>query len=265
LSQSWFKENGTKIKRLSRILEGLAQFKSDGIPLPAGLSEAVLTRDFNFHRCLDMYGLEDTSEEDGYLQTENHNWMLAKGLSQKLVERQRFIKAAWLKAGGLPQCWFRENVTKKMKLTHILKGLAQFKSDVVPLPAGLPEAALDKDFNFHRCLDMFGLTTGMPSPEGIPETALTLIWSKEEFHKESKQRLVERLRVIKAAWIEGGGLPQNWFNENGRKVMILSCIYKGLAQFKPDVVPLPAGLPEATLAKNFNFHNCLDIFGRKGT
>ena len=298
LPQSWFNENGTKIMKLSRILEGLAQFKSDVVPLPAGLPVAALVKDFNFHRCLDKFGLKSTLEDknadvkcihDGFAKFKS-DWMpLPEGLpktaitfmwskekfhresKQRLVERLKVIKTAWIKGGGLPQKWFNEKGTKRMKLSRILEGLAQFKSDVVPLPAGLAEATLVKDFNFHRCLDMFGLKSTleennadvkyiheelaqfksdwMPLPEGLPETAITLIWSKEKFHRESKQRLVERLKVIKTAWIKGGGSPQNWFNENGTKMVTLSRILEGLTQFKSNFVPLPSGLPEATLGK----------------
>ena len=82
---------------------------------------------------------------------------------------------------------------------------------------------------------------------------------------ESVLRLGERLKVIKIAWIKGGGLPQSWFKLNGTKKMKLSRIHEGLTQFKSDGLPLPAGLPEAVLAKDFNFHRCLDIVNSKAS
>ena len=210
-----------------------------------GLPETARIKNFDFHICLNMFGMKGTLERVGHLLPEKLTlsksiWSkerLHQESKQRLVERLKIIKAAWLQGGGLPQSWFNENGTKIMKLSRILEGLAQFKSDVVPLPAGLPVAALVKDFNFHRCLDIFGLKSTledknadvkcihdgfakfksdwMPLPEGLPKTAITFMWSKEKFHRESKQRLVERLKVIKTAWIKGGGLPQKWFKYEG--------------------------------------------------
>jgi hypothetical protein len=60
-------EDGKKLTKLSRIIEGLARFKSDGMPLASGLHETVLSKDFDLCRCLDMFGLKSTLEETPYL------------------------------------------------------------------------------------------------------------------------------------------------------------------------------------------------------
>ena len=66
LGQSYGTHIHTQQTLLS-ILEGLAQFESDGVSLPAGLREAVLAKDFDFYHCLYMFGLKGTLKEASYL------------------------------------------------------------------------------------------------------------------------------------------------------------------------------------------------------
>ena len=98
----------------------------------------------------------------------------------------------------------KDGLTKMGKiaiLSCVLEGLIQFESDGVPLPAGLPEATLAKDFAFHRCLDMFELQSIFEGDLYRLKGNLnisTFIWSSQRFKHESKQRIIERLKVIKA-------------------------------------------------------------------
>ena len=115
----------------------------------------------------------------------------------------------------------------------------------------------------HRCGHLALETKPLHNCKRRSHKSLWCIACDKLLHDEFPRTLTERLKVIKAAWFKEGGLSQSWLKEKGRKREILSRIGEGLAQFKTDGVPLPAGLPEAALATDFDFHRCLDMFGLK--
>ena len=75
--------------------------------------------------------------------------------------------------------------------------------------------------------------------------------------------LIERLKVLKTAWILGNGdVPQLWFDHDGSKEVLLDRLAYGFAAFAAEpAVTLPAGLQDATMAEDFDFDICLQRFG----
>ena len=66
-------------------------------------------------------------------------------------------------------------------------------------------------------------------------------------------KLLERLQVLRSAWILGDGdVSQPWLEVNGSRKVLISKLHDGFAAFAADPsVPLPVGLQDA-LAENFN-------------
>ena len=79
---------------------------------------------------------------------------------------------------------------------------------------------------------------------------------------QSTTVLVERLKVLKTAWILGNGdVPQPWFNQNGSHKELISNVDAGFAAFAAEPsVSLPVGLQKA-IAGDFDLRSCLKRFG----
>ena len=75
--------------------------------------------------------------------------------------------------------------------------------------------------------------------------------------------LIERLKVLKTAWILGNGeRGQPWFNQVGTKKILLSNIHSGFTAFaREPSVTIPVGLQDAIMAEDFDFCSCLTRFG----
>ena len=65
--------------------------------------------------------------------------------------------------------------------------------------------------------------------------------------------MLERLKVLRSAWILGDGdVSQPWLECNGPRNVLISKLHDGFAAFEADPsVPLPVGFQKA-LAENFN-------------
>ena len=75
--------------------------------------------------------------------------------------------------------------------------------------------------------------------------------------------LIERLKVLKTAWILGNGhMRQPWFNGGtGKKELLISRLHAGFAAFAAEPsVTLPVGLQDAIMTEDFNFGSCLKDF-----
>merc|ERR1719506_1604614 len=195
------------------------------------------------------------------------------------------------------QSWFSAEGTKLTNVGNILAGLAAFKADSVRLPEGLEEVVLAEEFDFNSCMKRFKLdweetnrrikqhATMQTRPEGeqfegrckefeacierhpygpLPkqnatdpiETSLALF-----LNKSTKEEIMERHRVVKSAWVSGGGsMGQSWFSAEGTKLTNVGNILAGLAAFKADSVRLPEGLEEVVFAEEFDFNSCMKRF-----
>ena len=87
---------------------------------------------------------------------------------------------------------------------------------------------------------------------------------KQALENKQHQRLhlIERLKVLKTAWILGNGVvPQPWFKQNVSHKMLMSNLEAGFAAFAGEPsVTLPDGLQKA-MAEDFNFDSCQTRFG----
>ena len=74
--------------------------------------------------------------------------------------------------------------------------------------------------------------------------------------------LIERLKVLKTAWILGSGHKrQPWFNWIGTKNMLISKLQAGIAAVTAEPsVTLPVGLQDTIMTEDFNFGGCLKDF-----
>ena len=79
----------------------------------------------------------------------------------------------------------------------------------------------------------------------------------------SRKSVVNRLKVLKTAWIlSSGDVTQAWFSENASKKVLIARLHSGLAAFAANPsVTQPVGLKEAIMAEDFDLNTCLTKFG----
>jgi hypothetical protein len=118
-----------------------------------------------------------------------------------------------------------------------------------------------------QCTHTQGKTCSIGSCAGSCLAKLDLEKKKKNLLSKAKkqhprQQLIERLKILKTAWILGNGdLPQPWFNQNGSHKILMSNLEAGFAAFAAETsLTLPVGLQKA-MAKDFNFGNCMTRFG----
>merc|ERR1712216_195716 len=97
------------------------------------------------------------------------------------------------------------------------------------------------------------------SPPPSMDVGKSAEWQRLQF--ASRDEIIERHRVVKSAWVSGGGsMEQSWFPSNGSKLNNFGNMLSGLAALKADGVKLPNGLEKAVLAEEFDFDSCMKRF-----
>merc|ERR1712157_619795 len=103
-------------------------------------------------------------------------------------------------------------------------------------------------FEFDECMSSFGLSwllarRRIQGAKLLDPVAITL--TMETVSKQSCSTLVERLKVVKAAWILAEGerefsraLP-HWFAQNGTKEQIYERLLEGLTAFRSEGISMP--------------------------
>ena len=80
--------------------------------------------------------------------------------------------------------------------------------------------------------------------------------------REPYIKSVERLKVLKAAWIfSDGPVREDWLHLGGSREVLLGRMREGLTQALLQEVPLHPDLMEAVLAEDFDFRACMLHFG----
>ena len=267
--QAWFNQNASKKVLISRLHSGLAAFAANpSVTQPVGLKEAIMAEDFDLDTCLTKFGL-DWEKAKAKTKSRKCNASWNRGLqtqgTTKLVERLKLLKSAWIHGNGeVPQPWFLQIGSKEVLITRLHAGLAAFAEDTsMTLPVDVQDAVMAEDFDFGRCLTRFGLSweKARAKLNRRKYNAPVNIFSKDR--AQGATVLVQRLRILKTAWIVGNGdVPQPWFDQRGSRKVLMSRLHSGLAAFaaKPSVT-LPVGLQEAAMAENFDFESCLTKFG----
>ncbi|CAE8691586.1 unnamed protein product [Polarella glacialis] len=105
---------------------------------------------------------------------------------------------------------------------------------------------------------------GSEEVEEVGETELALSAGDSEpawLESANANVVVQRLKVVKTAWLSGGGTNEKWFSQNGCKRDRWNRISEGLRRFQAQGVTLPPGLKEAVLAESFEFEACMKRFG----
>ena len=182
---------------------------------------------------------------------------------RSIVERLKVLKTAWiLGSGDIPQAWFNQNASKKVLISRLHSGLATFAANPsVTHPVGLKEAIMAEDFDLNTCLTKFGLDWEKAKAK-LKSRKYNASWHRG-LHTQKTTKLVERLKLLKTAWIHGNGeLPQPWFLQVGSKEVLITRLHAGLAAFADDnSMTLPVGVQEAVMAEDFDFDRCLTRFG----
>ena len=189
---------------------------------------------------------------------------MADASSRKsVVKRLKVLKTAWiLSSGDVTQAWFSENASKKVLIARLHSGLAAFAANPsVTQPVGLKEAIMAEDFDLNTCLTKFGLDWEKAKAK-LKSRKYNASWHRG-LHTQKTTKLVERLKLLKTAWIHGNGeLPQPWFLQVGSKEVLITRLHAGLAAFADDnSMTLPVGVKEAVMAEDFDFDRCLTRFG----
>ena len=182
---------------------------------------------------------------------------------KQLVERLKVLKTAWiLGSGDIPQAWFNQNASKKVLISRLHSGLATFAANPsVTHPVGLKEAIMAEDFDLDTCLTKFGLDWEKAKAK-LKSRKYNASWHRG-LHTQKTTKLVERLKLLKTAWIHGDGeVPQPWFLQIGSKEVLITRIHAGIAAFAEDTsMTLHAGMQDAVMAEDFDFGRCLTKFG----
>ena len=182
---------------------------------------------------------------------------------KSVVNRLKVLKTAWiLSSGDVTQAWFSENASKKVLIARLHSGLAAFAANPsVTQPVGLKEAIMAEDFDLNTCLTKFGLDWEKAKAK-LKSRKYNASWHRG-LHTQKTTKLVERLKLLKTAWIHGNGeVPQPWFLQIGSKEVLITRLHVGLAAFAEDTsMTLPAGVQDAVMAEDFDFGRCLTRFG----
>ena len=198
--------------------------------------------------------------------------VLSVASHRSLIARLKVLKTAWVLGNGeVPQPWFNQNASKEVAICRLHSGLAAFDAEPsVTLPVGLQNAIMADEFDLNTCLTKFGLDWAKAHAK-TREKAGAMNWverrkcnaSGDILVKAGQQNLIERLKVLKAAWVLGNGdVPQTWFLQIGPKKVLRSRLQCGLAAFAANPsVSLPAGLQDAIMAEDFDLGECQKSFG----
>ena len=188
---------------------------------------------------------------------------LEEARRQSVVGRLKVLKTAWiLGSGDVPQAWFNQNASKKVLISRLHSGLAAFAANPsVTHPVGLKKAIMAEDFDLDTCLTKFGLDWGKAKAK-LKSRKYNASWH-QRLQTQRTTKLVERLKLLKTAWIhENGEVPQPWFLQIGSKEVLITRLHVGLAAFAEDTsMTLPAGVQDAVMAEDFDFGRCLTRFG----
>ncbi|CAE8618936.1 unnamed protein product, partial [Polarella glacialis] len=224
-------------------------------------------------------------------------WLLTQSAGL-LIQRLNTVKAAWLDNGGLLMSWFNTECKREEVLQRLHTGLAEFQKQGISMPPGLKKAVLAEDFTFEACMKRFSLdwgrtklqiqtadkTTGIVKPGHVSDSPactgednsestlckpprVSLSDSKKPAVAEqpwlmtqSADVLIQRLKTVKAAWLDNGGLLMSWLDQQGKKEDILQRLHTGLAEFQKQGISMPTGLKKAVLAEDFAFEACMEWF-----
>ena len=180
-----------------------------------------------------------------------------------VVQRLKVLKTAWiLGSGDVTQAWFSQNASKKVLISRLHSGLAAFAANPsVTQPVGLKEAIMAEDFDLDTCLTKFGLDWEKAKAK-LKSRKYNASWHRG-LQTQETTKLVERLKLLKTAWIHGNGeVPQPWFLQIGSKEVLITRLHAGLAAFAKDTsMTLPVGVQDAVMAEDFDFDRCLTRFG----
>eukprot|EP00931_Biecheleriopsis_adriatica_P041498 TRINITY_DN2370_c0_g1_i1.p1 TRINITY_DN2370_c0_g1~~TRINITY_DN2370_c0_g1_i1.p1 ORF type:complete len:1392 (+),score=231.52 TRINITY_DN2370_c0_g1_i1:312-4178(+) len=182
------------------------------------------------------------------------SWLATQPVEQ-VTQRLKLVKAAWLLAGGSTQPWFNQKGTKVERWSRVRAGLKAFSDSSIDMPVGLEEAACAEDFDFDVCMVKLNRAEALAAVHASTDENLPS-W----FEKEPVERVTQRLKLVKAAFLLAGGPIQPWFDQNGTKVDRWSRVRMGLKAFSKSSLDMPLGLQEAACAEVFDFDGCMDKF-----